>query len=130
MYLYTTGSLVLNSIHFHAFLAFFLFYFKNFKDAVFPQLFCSSANMQLFRSSAETQVFCNFYADLRIRSFSAALQIRSFSVAFPQTCVKAAETQVFHSFYAQLFRRQKLRKSRRYWHLRKSCIFSAVEFNG
>ena len=78
----------------------FLFLIKNFKDAVFPQLFRSSANTQLFRSSAETQVLCRLADTQLLCSFYAALKIRSFSVAFTQTCIKATEMQVFRSLYA------------------------------
>ena len=91
MFLYSNVSFILNSIHFHSFLAhFFLSLSKNVKDAAF-------------------------------------LRKRRFYASFTQTCIKAVETKVLCSFFAGLHKScmQKLRKSRRYWHLCNCCVSAA-----
>ena len=82
MILYSTVSFILNSIHFHSFLAlFFLSLSKNVKDAAFLlKRSFNAAFMQTCVKAVETQVWRSFYADLR----------------------KAVETQVLHNFYADL----------------------------
>ena len=68
--------------------------------------------------AVETQVLRSFYAGLRKSCRNAA---------FTQVCVKAVETQLLCSFYAGLRKScmQKLRKSRRYLHLRNCCVSAA-----
>ena len=120
MFLYSNVSFtcILNSIHFHSFLALF-FLIKNVKDAAF--LLKSrfyAAFTQTCIKTVETQVLRGFYAGLHKSCRNAA---------FTQVCTKAVETQLLRSFYAGLRKicMQKLRKSRRYWHLR-NCFASAA----
>ena len=134
MFLYSNVSFILNSIHFHSFLAlFFLSLSKNVKDAAFllKRRFYA-AFTQTYIKAVETQVLSSFYAD-------------RFYAAFMHTCVNAVEMQVLCSFYAGLRKScmqklhksrrywhlrncmQKLRKSRRYWHLRNCCVYAAFD---
>ena len=120
MFLYSNVSFILNSIHFHSFLApFFLSLSKNVKDAAFllkGRFY--AAFTQTCVKAVETQVLRSCYAGLRKSCRNAA---------FTQVCVKAVETQLLRSFYAGLRKScmQKLRKSRRYWHLRNCCVSAA-----
>ena len=95
MFLYSTVSFILNSIHFHSFLAlFFLSLSKNVKDAAYllKRRFYA-AFTQTCLKAVETQVLRSFYANLHKSCRNAA---------FTKVCVKAVETQLLCSFYAGL----------------------------
>ena len=93
MFLCSTVSFKLNSIHFHSFLAlFFLSLSKNVKDAAFLlKLKFYTGFTQTCVKAVETQVLRSFYAGLRKSCRNTA---------FTQVCVKAVETQLLRSFYA------------------------------